>query len=232
MKKYIILMLSSLALLFTACEDDVTENISKDYDLKLVGGQELIWQLNGDKYADPGFVATYGGTDAAKMVTVKGTVDIHTVGLYPITYTFTPKTGVKVVRTRNVIVADKSVTLDMSGTYVTSGSTHRIRKGAETAFVGQEVVITKVAPGFFKISDFMGGFYESYYGYGSAYTSGGYVQLESNGNISLLSSTLTPWGIGVDKIENAKYNSSNSSIYWESSFAGMTFYVELTKKEE
>lgn len=226
----IIWFLLSSILFFTSCESNETEDLSKDYNFEFKTGPQLIVQLNGT-YTDPGYFATFDGQDISKDIIVEGKVDPQTVGLYPIKYTFKHKNGVRVTRVRNVIVCDVSVKVDISGDFVTAEGTHRIRKGVETAYSSQEISIKKIAPGFFQVQDFLGGYYaQPPIGYGNAYAASGFVQVKNDNTISFLSANMLPWGVTVTGIENGKYNPNDGTVYWESKFAGMTFYVKLKSK--
>lgn len=229
MKKYILfkLILASLVLFFTACEKHDTKEVSNDYSLELKKGEQVISQLN-DNYEDPGYVAMFGNTDVTKDVVVEGTVNVKKVGLYPVKYTYKPKNGPEISRVRKVIVCDSSVKVDIEGKYVTTEETHRMRNGVETKYSGQNVVVSKIAPGFFEVSDFLGGYYEQPpRGYGAAYAASGYVQVKDDNTITFLSANPTGFGITVTGINGGIYDPSDSSIYWEADFAGMTFYVKL-----
>ncbi len=232
MKNYIILgVLLFSVFVFTGCEELDTGGVSETYSLDLKEGTNLIVQL-GDEYSDPGYAATYSGKDISGDIVVAGDeVDPNTVGLYKVKYVYTLENGETISRTREVIVCDKSVKVEISGKYVTIDPTHRIREGVETKYKGQTIYIKKIAPGFFEISDYLGGFYSQHYGYGNAYTTGGYVQVKSDNTITLLTANNTPWGIPASNFKKGVYDPETSTIYWEVGFAGMGFFVKLKLEE-
>ncbi len=223
-------IISSLCF-FTACDEADTEDISVEYSLDLAEGSNLIIQL-GDAYTDPGYKATYDGADVTDQVVVEGTIDVNTVGLYKATYTYTIPNGESIQLERQIIVSDKSITTDISGTYTTLDGTHRIRGGARTDYSGTEVVIEQIAPGFFSVSNLIGGYYSDYVGYGNRYAAAGYIQLKADNSIAVLSSLVLGWGDSLDFLNNAVYTPADNTIYWEAGYANMVFYVNMKIEEE
>lgn len=232
MKKYIMLwaIISSLCF-FTACDEVETEDISVEYSLDLTGGSDIIIQL-GDAYTDPGYKATYDGVNVTDQVVVEGTIDVNTVGLYKATYTYMIPNGESILLERQIIVSDMSITTDISGTYKTQDGTHRIRGGARTDYSGTEVVIKQIAPGFFSVSNFIGGYYSDWVGYGDRYAATGYVQLKADNSMVVLSSSVLGWGDSLDFLNNAAYTPADNTIYWEAGYANMVFYVNMKIEEE
>ena len=224
---YISVILISL-LSFSSCEKE-TEGISINLYFELFDGESYLQTLN-NSYVEPGYKVIYAGKDITNTVKVEGTVDANTVGIYPINYSIVNADGVKTTRTRTVIVADPSITTDIAGEYVTVTGTYRkTAAGAIVNYPGFTVKIKKIAPGFFEISDFLGGYYEQRAKYGAAYACSGYVQLKEDNSLTLLSSSILPWQDTIDGIGIAKYNPTDGSVSWAASYAGMTFYVVLKK---
>lgn len=223
-------IISSLCF-FTACDEYDTEDISVEYSLDLTEGSNLIVQL-GDPYSEPGYKAIYAGSDVTDKVVVEGAVDPNTVGLYMVEYSYTIPNGETISLEREVIVADMSITTDISGTYVTQEGTHRIRKGVRTDYSETEVVIKQIAPGFFSVSNLIGGYYSDHVGYGDRYAASGYIQLKEDNSIAILSSLVPGWGDSLSALDNAAYTPADNTIYWEAGYAGMVFYVNMKMKEE
>jgi len=225
-------IISSLCF-FTACDEDDTEDISVEYSLDLTEGSNIVVQL-GDSYSEPGYKATYNGADVSDKVVVEGTVDPNTVGLYNVTYTYTIPNGESIPLVREIIVADMSITTDISGTYVTQEGTHRIRQGVRTDYSETEVVIKQIAPGFFSVSKLIGGYYANVHngGYGDRYAATGYIQLKEDNSIAILSSLVPGWGDSLSALDKAAYTPADNTIYWEAGYAGMVFYVNMKMKEE
>jgi len=223
-------IISSLCF-FTACDEDDTEDISVEYSLDLKTGTNLVIQL-GDSYSEPGYKAIYDGADVTDKVVVEGTVDPNTVGLYIVEYAYTIPNGEIISLEREVIVADMSITTDISGTYIVQEGTHRIRQGVRTDFSETKVVIKKIAPGFFSVSNLIGGYYSEWNDYGDRYAATGYIQLKEDNSIALLSSLVTGWGDSLSALDKAAYTPADNTIYWEAGYAGMVFYVNMKMKEE
>lgn len=225
-------IISSLCF-FTACDEADTEDISVEYSLDLTEGSNIIIQL-GDAYTDPGYKATYDGDNVTDQVVVEGTIDVNTVGLYKVTYTYMIPNGESILLEREIIVSDKSITTDISGTYKTQEGTHRMYNDARRDYSNTEVVIKKIAPGFFSVSNFFGGYYSDFVGYGDRYAMTGFIQLKADDSIAVLSSHLTGWGDSLNFLENAAFDSTNNSIYWEAGYVSgrMVFYVNMKMKEE
>jgi hypothetical protein len=224
---YLSIILTSLILY--SCEKE-TEGISSTIDIELLGGQ-LMQVAVDEPFVDPGVDAKYKGVDITNSITKIGTVDYNTVGIYTIDYTYINDDGISTTRTRTVIVCDPTITTDISGDYVTVTGTYRKNAaGAIVNYPGFNVKVKKIAPGFFEISDFLGGYYEQRAKYGASYACSGYVQLNSDNTLSLLSSSILPWQDTIDGIGIAKYNPSDGSVSWAADYAGMTFNVVLNKK--
>lgn len=229
--RYIGIFLCTL-FLFTACEQE-TEGISGILHFEIKGDQTMLVTL-GTSYVEPGCYVTYRDKDVTSTVKVAGTVDPNTVGLYPLEYSVVNEDGVKTTRSRTVIVSDPTVVVDIAGEYVTVAGTHRLREGDAEPYLKCDVTIKKIAPGFFAISDFLGGYYYQFRtGYSANYVSYGYVQLENNGNITLLSSSLiaSGWAETLSELRNGKYTPSDGSVSWDADYSGMTFTVVLNKKK-
>lgn len=224
--KYILILISVLFLF--ACEKE-TEGVSRityyvDLELK---GNPIEFVSIGGTYNEPGWTAFEGDIDVSENVKVSGKVEVNTLGYYTLNYSVNNADGFPKTASRSVIVYDPAINTDISGEYVTVEGTYRYRAGAIIKYPGFNVTITKVAPGTFAISDFLGGYYAQRAGYGSAYAGSGYVQLNSNNKISLIYSFVPGWGDALSALKNAEYNPGDGSIKWAADYAGMTFNVVL-----
>lgn len=218
-------MLSVLS--FAACEKE-TEGVSNVNKLLFeLKGEETMLVTLGTSYQEPGFNAQFNGVDDSKNVAVEGSVDAQTVGLYYVNYVHSNADKVQTALTRTVIVCDPTVETNIAGAYATASGTYRDYGGATTPFEGYKVNITKIAPGFFRISDFLGGYYHQRAGYGAAYACNGYVQLKNDNSLTLLSSSITPWGDTLTGVSEASYNPETGAVKWCAEYAGMLFYVVL-----
>lgn len=242
MKKYIIysfLFITGL-LGFVSCEKDTSMDDSRltyyvAFELK--GDAEMLVPVN-TPFVDPGVKATLRGVDVNNKVEVNGSVDTNTIGLYNVTYSAVNADGFTTSISRKVFVCNPAVTTDISGKYTSVAGTHRVTlsSGAITNFSGFDVEIKKLAPGFFTVSDFFAGYYfprltPSNPAYTSIYVMTGYIKLNEDNTIGLLSSHINSWGDSLDALSNASYNPTTKSLYWEATYAGAyTWYIMLNKK--
>ncbi|ADV45204.1 BT_2262 family domain-containing protein [Bacteroides helcogenes] len=225
--KYISIFFCTL-LLLTACDKE-SEGVSGIMHFELLGEETMLVTL-GTSYQEPGYKVIYREQDVTAEVKTAGMVDAQKVGLYSIRYSYANKDGVKTAKERKVIVADPTVTIEIAGNYLTTDGTFRLSgSGAITNYPGYKVKINKIAPGFFQISDFLGGYYEQRAGYGAAYACKGYVQVKNDNSITLLSSSTLPWNNTLTGLTEGKYNPENSTVSWKAEYAGMVFTVVLNK---
>jgi len=235
MKIFKISLMALLAVFFTACDKETADLSESTYYVAfdIQGDNPLIVQVGG-AFVDPGCVATEVGVDvtSTKMVT-KSNVDPTVMGMYQVEYSAVNKDGLKSRAIREVIVCNPSVTTDISGEYYADLGTRRVYNLATiTPYnnVNHKCVITRLAPGFFSVSDFFSGYYDVRAKYGSNYAMTGFVALNPDNTIGLISSSIKGWGDSLDALRNGVYNPLTGTIYWEADYAGiMTFYVTLTK---
>ena len=109
-------------------------------DLKLLGDTYMS-VVKGATFTDPGATATQSG--APLTVTVTGSVDVTTVGLYILNYSAVNSDGFAASVSRTVAVLPSAETpgVDLSGTY------YYIAAPATTS------TITKLAPGFYSTTN-------------------------------------------------------------------------------
>ncbi len=232
MKKiiYRLFVLGSL-LTFIGCHDITSEDPSvlTYYAVFEMLGDETMVIPVGSSFIDPGVKAFIKDQDVSDRIVITGTVDANNVGLYTLTYSVTNDDGYTTSIKRTVIVEDPSISTDISGSYVTVEGTYRDRGGAITNYPGFNITITKVASGFFYVSDLLGGYYDQRAQYGALYAATGYIRLMEDNTIVLISSYVKGWGDSLSGLYNGKYNPSDNSISWDADYAGMMFYVVLNK---
>jgi len=230
------LVIACVVFLFSCTKE--TEGISRDtfyVEFEIKGDNPTIVQV-GEPYVDKGVIATLEGKDVTSAVTVQSDVDYETMGMYTVEYTSPVNAdGLKSRAVRNVIVCNPSVTTDFSGKYTGQEGTQRttLASGAIIPYPGYHATITYMAPGFFKIDDFFGGYYAErtypQYGY-SVMGMSGYFALNEDNTISLISSFIGAWGDSLDKMENGQYDPETGEITWDVYYAGsMVFHVILNK---
>lgn len=241
MKKIIYSLFVCLSLAMVSC-DKSTEDPSfvtyyVDFEMK---GSEIETVALGTPYVEPGVIAKEKGEDVSSKMKITGTedIDVNQVGVYYITYAAENVDGYANSTSRMVVVYDPAITTDISGTYIAGEGTQREVKGEGDTWVAAgysdyKVTLTQVAPGVFRVSDFLGGFYDQGKGYGAAYAMTGYANLDANNDLHILSGDVAGFGDSYDKgtFVNAKYNPSGApgDVQWTVGYAGMKFTVVLNK---
>lgn len=222
-----------LALTLTACDETSQDPSTITYYITFeMEGDETMYLPVGTAYEEPGVTAMEGSEDVTANVVTTGSVDGNTVGLYTITYSATNQDGFSSSTSRTVIVYDPTVTTDISGTYTTAAGSYRywLETAAVSNFSGYNVTITQLAPGFFYISDYMGGYYDQGAGYGSAYAMTGYLKLNADNTLEAVTGSVAGWGDSYDSFDNGVYDPATGNISYELAYAqSMIFYITLTK---
>lgn len=241
MKKLIYSLFVCLSLVIVSC-DESTEDPSfvtyyVDFDMK---GSDIETVALGNAYVEPGVTVKERGEDITSKMKVTGVedIDVNRVGLYQITYAAQNVDGYAKSISRLVVVYDPTVTTDISGSYIAGEGTQREVKNEEGVWVAggfsdYKVTLTKVAPGVFKVSDFMGGFYDQGKGYGAAYAMVGYAKLNKDNTLEILSGDVAGFGDSYEpgSFVNAKFNPAGTpgDVQWTVGYAGMKFTVVLNK---
>ena len=234
MRNLRILFITLLALtFFSSCEKKITshDNSSITYyvNLELVGDNVVVVAL-GNSYTEPGVLATENGVDVSSDLVISSDVDESALGVYDIIYTATNADGFSSSISRKVVIYDPAAPeTDISGAYSTSivrtesdGSNPRPYSGAMN--------ITKVAKGIFYVDCLLGGTYSVGYGYGASYAMTGYIALNADNTISLLSSFVKGWGDGLEGFQNGVYDPATGLPYWESIYAGADIFSVTSSK--
>jgi len=235
MKKiiYSLFLLYGLVI-FVGCKDITTEDTSKItyfVNFEILGDKTMLVKV-GDTFNDPGVVATEGDTDVSSNVKVSGSVDSDVVGVYYITYSAINVDGYSASATRTVAVYNPAITTDIAGTYTVAAGSHRLAlaNDAIIPYDGYPVSISSVAPGIFYVSDYFGGYYDKRAGYGASYAMTGFISLNEDDSIEMLSSHVNGWGDGLDDLEDASYDPDSGTIQWGAVYVGAySFNVILSK---
>lgn len=238
MKIYKLGLLAICTLLLFSCSKE-TEGLSRStyyVMFEVLGDNPAIVQV-GEKYNDAGVVATMDGQNVTAKVVTKSNVDYEEMGMYRVVYSAINADGLESRAVRDVIVCNPAVTTDISGVWnVVRDETYRLTlsTGAITNYggPGYTVRITRLAPGFFSISDWLAGWYSilNYPQYMPLSAMIGNFSLNEDNTFDLISSYIGLWGDGVDFLEDAIYDPDTETIKWKTGYAGsMHFYVSLTK---
>lgn len=240
-------------LLFVGCQKDTSEGRTYItlHPIQLLGDNPLLVEA-GTPFVDPGFTCIeQDGTDSHNKVVVTGIGDVDTdeMGFYYITYSIDKNIdGFPSSVVRTVIVCNPDVTTDISGGYrVNADETYRtlLSSGAINYFNAHAnagnlneswavIVVTRVAPGFFRVTDMLGGWYYAlvYPQYKDQYNfkMDGYIALDNAGTITLVKSLHGYWGDELDYLLNGFYDETAKTLEWNVGYAGsMDFYVFLNK---
>lgn len=241
MKKLIYSLLVCLSFVMVSC-DKSTEDPSfityyVDFEMK---GSAIETVALGTPYVEPGVIAREKGEDVSSKMQVTGAkdIDVNRVGVYYITYAAANVDGYPNSTSRMVVVYDPAITTDLSGDYIAGEGTQREVQGEDGTWVATgysdfKVTLTKVAPGVFKVSDFLGGYYDQGRGYGAAYAMAGYAKLNADNTLDILSGDVAGFGDSYEDgtFVNARYNPSGvpGDVLWTVGYGGMKFTVVLNK---
>ncbi|GHU08599.1 hypothetical protein FACS189431_5160 [Alphaproteobacteria bacterium] len=200
----------------------------------------------GTPFNDPGVVALEGENDISSTVVTKGSVNSNKIGLYVIAYSATNVDGFDKTISRDVFVYDPAVSTDISGKYaVDLDYSHRLQfsNGAIIKYADMQgmygagdfstysVSIDQLAPGIYSVSDLFGGYYVEGRAYAATYAMTGYISLNADNTLDVLSSIVAGWGDSLDALEDASYDPETGSIQWGAEYGGSySFNVKLNKK--
>lgn len=226
------LMIVFVLSLVSSCDDKETEGISRItyyVDLELNGETNLFWPIN-TPFVDPGFTAISNGEDVSNDVTVTGSVNANEFGSYPIKYLAYNDDGFPKEVVRNVYVYEPAESPITSALWNTTSNSYRNSDGAITVYGSSyPLLIQQKEAGLFYISDYLGGYYQYRAGYGVAYSAQGYFRLKEDNTLEFVSGNVAGWGDSVDGLVDAKYDPDTNTLSWGAEYAGMTFYVTITK---
>jgi hypothetical protein len=235
MMKNIARLLVALMAVFTFsnCGDEDTEGLTRitTYPTIELEGSSTVIVDKGSTYEEPGYVSTYGGEDVSDQVTVSGTVDTNTSGIYTLTYTtMTNDDGFNASTTRTVLVYDVDSAID--GYWTALSTSYREYNGAtRTLGSDYDVFIYQQADGTYYISDFFGGWYDQRAGYGSNYACVGSFRINSDNSITLVSSSVAGWGDSLTSLTDGVYDPTNNTITYKAEYvSGMIFNITLQKQ--
>jgi uncharacterized membrane protein YtjA (UPF0391 family) len=229
-KILILVVASMLAIVgFSGCKDESTAGVTDItyYPTIEILGDQLVYIGSGTDYVDAGANAVENGQSTDVVVT--SNVDTSTPGSYTVTYSATNADGFSANAKRTVIVYDPNMsTVDLSGSY----SGHVIRNAdPNREYSGNPVTLTAVdipgVTGIYEISDWIAGFYDVGYEYGSAYAFTGLIQVNANNEVIELTMS-NPWGDPFNSVTGT-YDPATGVISYNASWLSYLFEVDLTK---
>lgn len=182
--KYGSFLILALAFLTVSCEK-TTEDISTVtyYAIFDMQGEDYMVIEKGVPFVDPGVTAMANGESVD--VTVSGTVDENTPGVYYIDYSAVNADNYSASTQRKVRVIELGTNnVDIAGTY----DGIRVSKLA-----GGTVTITKIGDGVFEIDDILGGYYWQYNAYGPSYAANGIFTENADGTWTCSQGYIPGW---------------------------------------
>ena len=197
MKKNVLytMLFAMVALLVTSCGDKTSEGKSRfTYypTIELEGDSYLVWD-KGTPWVEPGYSSVLNGDDVTSEVTISGSVDTSTSGIYNLTYT-TKKNddGFDASTSRTVVVLDPNS--DIEGFYLTQPDSYRSYNGNDVAYGRAfEILVIDNGDGTLDVDDLFGGWYCQRAGYGTNYCCIGTIALDGS-DVSLVGSYVPGWG--------------------------------------
>jgi len=231
MKKIILscLTVCTLALGLVSCEDkEYTDTRVTYYALIELEGDDYIVVEKGSDFADPGFSATINGEDVSDKVVVDSNVDTSKSGVYSISYSMTNKDGFTASAERTIVVLNSQDPIE--GFYTTSADSYRDRAGTITKYgASYTILVIGEGNGVYSVEDFLGGYYWIRAGYGTNYACYGTVSIADDGTVAGLTSSVPGWGDSAKSVTGT-YDSATKTISIDTNYAGMDFYVTMTKQ--
>lgn len=225
MKNIVYSVLVCLSFVFVACDKSTndTSKVTHFVTLEIVGDEKIFLE-KGQPYVDPGYHAEMNGEDITASVQIKGSVDVNTPGIYQITYTAYNEDGFAKTLTRTVYVADATVSPLKSGIYHVAEGSQCIVPPV-VALSGYEIIILQLKPGVFYISDFLGGWYDHYKGYGANYAMTGEFKLNDDNTITCLKSHIAGFGDSIKQLTNTLLDSATGTLKWTVDYADKLFDI-------
>lgn len=257
MKKHISLISACMLAVatFTACDKSSEDTTSITYYPVIeLNGETINRVALGTQFTEPGYKAMEGSNDITGKVTTSVTnvatgeelpaVPTDAVGMYRITYSAVNVDGFASSTSRDVIVYNPHVTVTMAGSYDTDmNATVYVPNGKTFAdaaagygFTDQcsGITFTELAPGFYYCNDLFAGWYSQVRGYaaqnGTRYDMTGYISLNDDNTITLISSYVAGWGDSLDSLTDGVYDPANATISYKLSYAGGQIKMDVVLK--
>lgn len=228
---YMMLMLLVSVVTFTSCDDDSSAGHTRItyYPVLKMLGDETIYLDKGATFTDPGCTAELNGEDVTSQIEVKGSVNTAKSGIYNLNYSVVNVDGFSASASRTVIVTDPNDATE--GFFYSDGeNSYREYNGANTTFGRNfEVIIINNGDGTYHVEDLLGGWYSQRAGYGTNYNMDGTIAMDSEGNLTLISSLIGGWKDGLVDF-SGKFDAATGTYIWDAEYVQeMKFHVVLSK---
>lgn len=256
------LALAAATIGMTSCDGTQEEPKIQWYPVVTIEGESAYYLELGDSFTVPGFTAinTLTGEDASYAVDVLiydviagdyvDAVDTSSPGMFNIYYISEASevpvsSDYDIYKEVDVYVYDPTVETDISGYYnINMDDTYYLGAGAlegatftEAAeyygnVTSSTVSVSQLLPGFFYFSDLLAGWYDQLRGYGSYYAMTGYVSLNSDNTLTLLSSYIAGWGDGLTSFSDGYYDEETETITYTAMYvSGIGVEVSMTNAD-
>lgn len=231
MKNRILLIMAWALTMVTlvGCDDSTAgyTQVVQCASVSLEGDEYVILPLGGT-YEEPGYAAKLGEKDITNEVKVKSELNTGMYGTYAITYRVTTSEGYVAEAKRYVVIADPTEPVGVY--FVDAENSYRVPGSDKVSYKpGFKVVILPNGDGTYRVSDFLGGWYEYGSGYGSAYALSGNIAVAADGKIELIDSFLQGWRDSADEMIDGVCDIAAGTISWQIVYSDMDFYVKMTK---
>lgn len=213
----------------SGCDDDTTAGFTgiTDYPtLEILGDNPLAVPIGSD-YEDAGVYSELFAKDVSDEVEIESNVSTNGGGVYTVSYTVTSTDGFKRTETRSVVVCDTNYNKDdLSGVY-----TANVVRNGTISYSGNPVTLKKSNLGFgiYEVSDWIGGFYDVGYDYGSSYAFSGLMQINGDNEVIEISMS-NVWNEPFDSVIGT-YDPETGIISYNASWQGeYLFAVDMSSK--
>jgi hypothetical protein len=221
------MLFALVALVMTSC-DKKSEGLSRiTYypSIELKGGNYVVWE-KGVPFSEPGYVSDLNGQDVTDKVTVSGSLDVNTSGIYNLTYTTVKnEDGFDASASRTVVVLDPNSPVE--GFYINQATSNRNGTAYGRNF---EVLVIDNGDGTVSVDDILGGWYCQRAGYGTKYAMEAILAIGEDGTLELVDSYVPGWGDGLDSLEG-EFDADNGVFNFVCVYAGSLTFTETWVKE-
>ncbi|MBO6081905.1 DUF5012 domain-containing protein [bacterium] len=261
MKKYAYILLFSLMAAFAVSCEKTSEGTTQVISYFQMYGASTMYLGVGDEFVDPGYQELEGGGHVVTTILDMNGEEVDAVstedpGFFTITYSTVNDQGLYFEKSRMVYIYDASVTEEL-GTFVVDGEASFYYNNGKTFAANAEsyaasgrttdpnptIVFKQVVGNIYSANDLLGGWYTWIQGrgplyeanYGSAYLTyfdmTGFVTLNADMTLTLMSSNIRAWGDGLDLIANSVYDPETKRLSYDWRYAGtVAAHVEMVKK--
>lgn len=253
MKKYIYILLSALLVVFAASCQKTSEGKTQVVSYFQMYGASTMYLGVGDEFVDPGIQELDGGGHVVTTITDMNGDEVAAVsteepGFFAITYSTVNDQDLYFEKTRMVYIYDATVT-ETLGTFKVDGaaSYYKVPAGTYSVYAANyggddsaTITFKQVAGNIYTCSDLLGGWYTWVRGYGPAYGDSygwdyfdmkGFITLNADMTVSLLSSSISAWGDSLIGFGNGEYDPETKRISWDWQYTSAVYgHVEMVQQ--